>query len=63
RFNIKKLSLNDNFYLTPQGIIFYYNENEIGPGAYGGIPVFISYESVKKYIKEDGILAWGIYAY
>jgi hypothetical protein len=57
-FNMKKIALNDNYYLTPQGIIFFYNEYEIAPYAYGAIPIFISYESIRNYIREDGILNW-----
>ncbi len=57
-FTTKKIALNDNYYLTPQGIIFFYNEADVARYDIGAFPIFISYESIRSYIREDGILNW-----
>lgn len=60
-FNMKKIALNDNYYLTPQGIIFFYNEADVASYEMGSFPIFISYESIRSYIREDGILNWATF--
>ncbi|MGZ5282909.1 MAG: RsiV family protein [Bacteroidia bacterium] len=57
-FNMKKIALNDNYFLTPQGIVFFYNEYDVASYEMGSFPIFISYASVKSYIREDGVLNW-----
>ncbi len=43
----------DTFYVTPDGIGFYYNIYEIRPYAYGPSDIFLSFKEIKQLIKAD----------
>ena len=41
----------DNFYLTKDGIGFYYNQYEVAPFAMGSVDIFLNYNKVKKILR------------
>ncbi|MBW6460278.1 MAG: DUF3298 and DUF4163 domain-containing protein [Bacteroidales bacterium] len=43
----------DNFYLTKDGIGFYYNQYEVAPFAIGSIDIFISYNKIKRILSKE----------
>lgn len=50
------IALNENFYLTPNELGFYYNPYEIAPYAAGPKEIIIPYTDLKKWIRKDGKL-------
>jgi hypothetical protein len=56
-FEDNKFTLNNNFLITPEGLLFIYNPYEIKAYAYGATELLIPYSSIKDLIKEDEILA------
>ena len=56
-FNNDKFSVNNNFSIGKDGLKFVYNNYEITAYAYGPTELFIPYNSIKKLIKPDGLLA------
>ena len=55
-FDDDKFNINNNFTIGKDGLTFYYNSYEITAYAYGPTELFISYKSIKKLIKPDGLL-------
>lgn len=55
-FKDDQFSLNDNFAVTEDGILFYYNDYEIAPYVYGPTKLLIPYNRIKEMIKTDGPL-------
>lgn len=55
-FNKNKFELTENFAITDSGLIFFYNNYEIAPYAWGSTKIELSYASIKDIIKPDGIL-------
>jgi hypothetical protein len=51
-FRDNRFSLNDNYGFTPNGLMFYFNNYEIGPYAVGPTEVFVSYERIKDWLKK-----------
>jgi len=49
--------LNTNFSISKLGLIFRFNEYEIGPYVFGAPEVFIPYSDLRYLIKPDGLLA------
>ncbi len=47
---------NDNFYLTSEGIGFFYNHYEIAPYASSPNSCFLTFSELKTMIKQDGVL-------
>jgi len=56
-FENQKFVLNDNFLITPKGLLFLYNPYEIKAYAYGTTELLIPYTAIKDLIAADGILA------
>jgi hypothetical protein len=56
-FDDDKFSVNNNFSIGKDGLIFVYNNYEITAYAYGPTELFIPYKTIKKLIKPDGLLA------
>jgi len=52
-----ELKLNENFYLTLEGITFIYDPYEIAPYAFGTITLPIAFKDIKGIVKKDGLLA------
>jgi hypothetical protein len=52
-----ELTLNDDFYLSPEGITFVYDPYEIAPYAFGTITLPIAFKDIKSIVKKDGLLA------
>jgi hypothetical protein len=48
--------LNDNFAITPGGLLFYFNSYELTAYAYGQQELFFTYKELKKYILPNGPL-------
>lgn len=46
----------DNFYMTRDGIGFYYNQYEVAPFAMGPVNIFISYRNLLRIIKTDSMI-------
>jgi hypothetical protein len=56
-FEDQRFVLNDNFLITPKGLLFLYNQYEIKAYAYGTTELFIPYAAIKHLIADHGILA------
>lgn len=54
------ISPTENFYLDSKGITFYYNVYEIAPYSAGPIPVFISYDRLRKILNNTLLNNLGI---
>lgn len=52
-FDNNRFKLNDNYALTAEGIIFYYNNYEIAPYVFGPSELTIPYEKIFHIIKKD----------
>lgn len=48
-----RLSLNDNFYLDQEGVVFVFNKYQVSSGVAGMVEIRISYENIKKYADID----------
>jgi Protein of unknown function (DUF3298) len=55
-FEKGKFKLNRNFAITPSGLLFSYNQYEIGCYAMGAPEVFIAYNDIDNLIKPNGLL-------
>lgn len=55
-FKDNKFSLNENFGIKNEAIMFYFNAYEIAPYAMGPTEIKIPYAEIKNLIKEDGLL-------
>lgn len=53
-FDFNTIELN-NFYITPYGIIFIWNQYDIAPYSEGIIEVSFSFEELKPFVKEDSV--------
>ena len=51
------LTLNDDFYLSPESITFVYDPYEIAPYAFGTITLPIYFKDIKDIIKKNGLLS------
>jgi hypothetical protein len=49
--------LNNNFAITKDGLIFFYNSYEIAPSAAGPAELELGYEEIKHLMRKDGVLA------
>ena len=56
-FDDANFSLNDNFAVRPQGLLFYFNSYEIASYAEGTTELLIPYSEIKELIRPDGVLA------
>ena len=56
-FEKGQFELNDNFSITPGGLLFTFNTYEIGPYGAGAPEVFIPYSAIADLIKSDGVLS------
>lgn len=55
-FKKGEFPLNDNFNITPGGLLFRFNPYEIGPYAAGAPQIFLSYKSIRHLLKENSII-------
>ena len=55
-FENSKFKLNENFLITKEGIIFFYNPYEIAPYSYGTCEILIEFTAIKDLIKSGSIL-------
>jgi len=55
-FKNDTFALNDNFWIGPEGITFYYNPYEIAPYAMGTTELPLTYGEIRDLIKRDGLL-------
>lgn len=55
-FEGNKFSLNDNFGIKNDGLVFYFNSYEIAPYAMGPTEILIPYKEMKNLVKKDGLL-------
>jgi hypothetical protein len=55
-FEGNKFSLNDNFGIKTDGLVFFFNSYEIAPYALGSTEVLIPYKEIKNLVKQDGPL-------
>lgn len=56
-FENQKFLLNNNFLITPEGLLFVYNQYEIKAYVYGITELLIPYSSIKSLIADNGVLA------
>jgi hypothetical protein len=52
-----ELPLTDNFYLTRDGIGFFYNRYEVAPYAMGSPSVFVPFRKCRRILDIDGVIA------
>ena len=52
-----KFSLNENFGIKNDGLVFYFNSYEIAPYSMGPTEVFVPYADIENLIKLDGLLS------
>jgi len=55
-FQNNKFTLNENFGIKNDGLVFYFNSYEIAPYAMGPTELFIAYSEIKNLIKKDALL-------
>jgi hypothetical protein len=55
-FKKDTFALNDNFWIGPTGITFYYNPYEIAPYAMGPTELLLTYREIGGLIRPDGLL-------
>lgn len=55
-FNDNKFVLNENFGIKNNGLVFYFNSYEIAPYSDGPSEIFIPYDEIKNFIKEESLL-------
>jgi len=55
-FQDNKFTLNENFGIKNDGLVFYLNSYEIAPYAMGPTELFIAYSEIKSLINKDGLL-------
>ncbi len=49
-------ALNDNFWLGPEGVTFFYNTYEIAPYSMGTTELLLTYREIRELIRPDGLL-------
>lgn len=54
-FENDKFSLNDNFAITEDGLIFFYNSYDVAPYAAGPTELELNYEAIKNLMRKDGL--------
>lgn len=55
-FKDDRFALNDNFWIGPRGIAFFYNPYEIAPWAMGTTELLLTYREIRNLIKPEGLL-------
>ena len=55
-FEGNQFSLNDNFGIKNDGLIFYFNSYEVAPYAMGSAEIMVPYSEIKNLVKQDGLL-------
>lgn len=50
---VDTIPVTDNFYLTDKGVGFSYNAYEIGPYAMGQVSLFLPFDKIRQYMKEQ----------
>lgn len=55
-FKNDTFALNDNFWIGPRGLTFFYNPYEIAPYSMGTTELFLPYREIRDLIKPDGLL-------
>ncbi len=55
-FKDNKFSLNDNYLITPLGILFHYNDYEIKPYAAGPTDLLIPYSSIESLLRPNSVI-------
>ena len=55
-FEGNKFSLNDNFGIKTDGLVFFFNSYEIAPYAMGPTEILIPYKGIKNLVKQEGLL-------
>ena len=50
-------SVNDNFLVSPTGLLFYYNEYEIKPYVAGPTELLIPYSKIKSLLRPNTVVA------
>jgi len=55
-FKNDTFALNENYWIGPKGITFYYNPYEIAPYAMGPTELLLTYREIRELIKPDGVL-------
>jgi len=57
-FNSDYIDAGPNFYITKDGIGFYYNQYEVAPFALGPIDIFINYKEFMRILKPESPVYW-----
>lgn len=57
-FHHDRFALNDNFWIGPKGLTFFYNPYEIAPWAMGTTELLLTYREIGDLLKPDGLLGW-----
>jgi len=52
-FFVEYIDPTDNFYVTKDGMGFFYNQYEVAPYALGPIEIFVSYRDLNRILRED----------
>ena len=55
-FEENKFSLNKNFGIKNEGLVFYFNSYEIAPYAMGPTEILMPYKEIKSLVKQNGLL-------
>ncbi len=55
-FKDDRFHLNENFAVTPRGLLFYFNDYEIGPHALGPTEIVLGWSAVGRLLRPDGPL-------
>lgn len=56
-FKDNKFAVNDNFAITKEGLIFYFNDYEVAPHAVGPTEFKISFSEIRSLIKPSGFIS------
>jgi hypothetical protein len=51
-----QFALNDNFQVTPEGLLFLYNQNEIKPHEAGATALLVPYEAIRPLLRPNSVL-------
>ena len=54
-----RFKLNENFAVTPTGLLFFFNDYEIAPHSFGATSISLPWSQVMPLIRTDGPLAAG----
>jgi hypothetical protein len=58
-FKDGRFRLNDNLGVTPTGLLFFFNDYEVGPHALGATSLALRWEDVEEFVRSDGPLGAG----